>query len=390
MSGRRLAIVAPSRERGGAEEYLVTLAGAAVRAGWEVHAGFPPAPATDTLRRQLRQIGVAEQALRIGSSHRPGKAGAARRIVTDFASTAAYLTRVRPAVALTMLPHPEAAPGALLATTALRLPALVVFQLVPPDLTISSRRRRLYALARRRQRWVAVSDENRRVLGRAFDFDDERLIRIYNGTAVTAPPSPTQRREARAALVAELGVPWDAKLLLTVGRLSHQKGYDHLLDAVPAIAERFPEVVFLWAGSGELESDLRRRIHALGARDRVRLLGQRNDVRRLLAAADLFVFPSRYEGFGFALVEAMAARVPVVASDRSAIPEIIGDSEHGLLFRLGDREQLTERIAWALAHEHEISTMAERAAARVAERFGEEQMLERTLGELEALAVARG
>jgi glycosyltransferase involved in cell wall biosynthesis len=390
MSRRRLGIVAPSRERGGAEEYLATLAGAAVAAGWEVHVGLPPVSGTATLRRQLRQSGIAVHALTIGSSHRPGKLGAARRISTDFAKAAVYLARVKPAVVLTMLPHPEAAPGAVMATTALRLPALVVFQLVPPDLSISSRRRRLYALARRRQRWVAISDENRRVLARAFGFDDERLIRIYNGTALTPPPSAGERREARAALLAELGLPERAKLLLTVGRLSHQKGHDHILDALPAIAAQCPEVVFLWAGGGELEGELRRRIHALGAGDRVRLLGQRDDVKRLLAAADLFLFPSRYEGFGFALVEAMAAHVPVVASDQSAIPEIVGYGEHGLLFQPGDPEQLAERIAWALAHDRELSTMAERAAARVAERFGEEQMLERTLGELEALAAARG
>src|SRR6266540_2543332 len=113
MSGRRLAIVAPSRERGGAEEYLATLASAAAGAGWEVHAGLPPVPATATLRQQLRQTGIAVHALTIGDSHRPGKLGAAHRIATDFGNTAAYLARVRPAVVLTTLPYPEAAPGAL-------------------------------------------------------------------------------------------------------------------------------------------------------------------------------------------------------------------------------------------------------------------------------------
>jgi glycosyltransferase involved in cell wall biosynthesis len=389
MSRRRLAIVAPSRERGGAEEYLATVARAAVPAGWEVHAGLPRVPGTVGLRRELSQAGVTVRGLAIGDSHPPGKLGATRRIATDFLRTAAYLARVRPAVALVILPNPESAPGALLATTTLRIPALVVFQLVPPDLTVSDLRRRLYALARRRQRWVAVSDDNRRIVARAFGFDDERLIRIYNGVALADPPSAEEKEEARAALGAELGLSPHARLLLTVGRLSRQKGHDHILDALPAIRARTPDVVFLWAGSGELEGELRRRITEIGARDRIRLLGRRPDVRRLLAAADLFVFSSRYEGFGFALVEAMAARLPIVASDQSATPEIIGDGDHGLLFRLGDQEQLAERIAWALAHPREMSAMAERAATRVAERYREDEMLERTLQELAALA-ARG
>ena len=386
MSRRRLAVVAPSRERGGAEEYLAKVVRAAARAGWEVHAGLPRVPGTVGFRRELSQGSVTMHALAIGGSHRPGKLGATRRIATDFVRTAAYLARARPAVALVILPNPESAPGALLATTTLRIPALVVFQLVPPDLTVSDLRRRLYALARRGQRWVAVSDDNRRSVARAFGFDDERLIRIYNGVALAEPSSAVEKQEARAALGAELGLSEHAKLLLTVGRLSRQKGHDHILDALPAIRARTPDVVFLWAGSGELEGELRRRITEIGAGDRIRLLGRRTDVRRLLAAADLFVFSSRYEGFGFALVDAMAARLPIVASDQSATPEIIGDGAHGLLFRLGDREHLAERIAWALAHPREMSAMAERAATRVADRYREDEMLARTLYELAALA----
>jgi glycosyltransferase involved in cell wall biosynthesis len=365
------------------------VARAAARAGWEVHAGLPRVPGTAGFRRELSQGSLTVHGLAIGDSHPPGKLGAMRRIATDFLRTAAYLARVRPAVALVILPNPESAPGALLATTTLHIPALVVFQLVPPDLTVSDPRRRLYALARRRQRWVAVSDDNRRIVARAFGFDDERLIRIYNGVPVPDPPGPLEKQEARAALGAELGLPRDARLLLTVGRLSPQKGHDHVLDALPAIRARTPDVVFLWAGAGELEGELRRRITEIGARDRIRLLGRRTDVRSLLAAADLFVFPSRYEGFGFALAEAMAARVPIVAGDQSAIPEIVVDGSHGLLFRLGDQEHLAERIAWALAHPPEMSAMAERAATRVAERYREDEMLARTMHELAALGCRR-
>jgi glycosyltransferase involved in cell wall biosynthesis len=87
----------------------------------------------------------------------------------------------------------------------------------------------------------------------------------------------------------------------------------------------------------------------------------------------------------------MAAAVPVVAADRSAVPEILGGNGNGngLLFRLGDRDQLADRIAWALGHRREASAMAQRAAARVAQRYGEGEMIERTLRELAALAEAR-
>jgi glycosyltransferase involved in cell wall biosynthesis len=88
------------------------------------------------------------------------------------------------------------------------------------------------------------------IVARAFGFDDERLIRIYNGVPVPDLPDLWRSQEARAALGAELGLPRDARLLLTVGRLSPQKGHDHVLDALPAIRARTPDVVFLWAGAG--------------------------------------------------------------------------------------------------------------------------------------------
>jgi glycosyltransferase involved in cell wall biosynthesis len=106
--------------------------------------------------------------------------------------------------------------------------------------------------------------------------------------------------------------------------------------------------------------------------------GYRTDVSRFLSSGDLFAFPSRFEGLPFALLEAMAYGLPVVASDATSTPEIISDRVHGLLFPSGDCEKLSQTLVWALEHPEEMSRMAERAACRTQD-FSEETMLRHTL-----------
>ena len=110
--------------------------------------------------------------------------------------------------------------------------------------------------------------------------------------------------------------------LLAVGRLEPQKGYDVLIDAIAQV----PEVRLDIAGEGGQRERLEQLIAQHGIGDRVRLLGQRADVPELLARADAFVHSARWEGFGLVLLEAMAAALPIVATEAGAIPEVVGDA----------------------------------------------------------------
>jgi glycosyltransferase involved in cell wall biosynthesis len=108
-----------------------------------------------------------------------------------------------------------------------------------------------------------------------------------------------------------------------------------------------------------------------------------------LSSGDLFAFPSRFEGLPFALLEAMAHGLPVVASDAASMPEIISDRVQGLLFPSGDPQRLGETLIWALEHPEKMGRMAERAARRT-EDFTEERMLRNTLDWFESpVAAAR-
>jgi glycosyltransferase involved in cell wall biosynthesis len=116
------------------------------------------------------------------------------------------------------------------------------------------------------------------------------------------------------------------------------------------------------------------------------LLGNRDDVPRLLAAADLFVLPSRFEGLSFALLEAMAKATPTIASDAVGNDAVIRHGENGMAFTAGDSAHLQETIIRALDDPAAMRRMGDAAHQDVSSRFTRAEMIDRTLRALEALA----
>ena len=147
--------------------------------------------------------------------------------------------------------------------------------------------------------------------------------------------------------------------LLTVGRLAPQKGQRYLIDAMPRVLEEFPKAKLLVAGDGSLHRMLADRAVKLG--DRIEFLGIRRDVPALLARADLFVFPSLWEGQGNALVEAMAVGPPIVATRIPAVLDTVRDGETAALARPGDPGALAEAMLRVLRDPAAGAAMAERA-----------------------------
>ena len=141
---------------------------------------------------------------------------------------------------------------------------------------------------------------------------------------------------------------------------------------------------FVWVGDGEQREQLQRSVQDYGVAEQVLFLGHRSDVPRLLQAADLFVFPTYYEGHPFALLEAMAAGLPVVTAATGGIPEAIEHNVHGLLTRPGDSCELLEALRWALRHPEAMQTMAHQAQQQ-AQNFSVAQMVQATLDLLRTL-----
>ncbi len=195
------------------------------------------------------------------------------------------------------------------------------------------------------------------------------LVRNGIGHKPGQPLSP-ERRQA-------IGLTADDRLVLTVARFTRQKGHAALLSAIPSIVAREPRAKFLLVGRGPEQEDIEKQVRDAGLERVVRLLGQRDDVADLLAAADLFVLPSHFEGLPLALLEAMAAGVSVVASRIGGTVEAVG-SEHPFLVPPGDAEALASAVIDALGDPARTRCAAETAQARFQEHFSAERMTRET------------
>ena len=229
-----------------------------------------------------------------------------------------------------------------------------------------------YRLAYRR--WVAAALVNADGIRRAAaeglpGYDPARIATVYDG--VTLDEAPMERAEARAAL----GLPVDAPVVGAVARLSAQKRFDRLLAAVSLM----PGVHLALAGEGELESSLRAQTAELGLGDRVHFLGFRTDVARVLSALDVFAITSDREGMANAMLEAMAAGVPVVSTpvsgaDEALLPDREGRSP-GLIVE-ADPAALAQAMLGILDLQAVRLAMGHEGQRRARERFSYEGMLD--------------
>lgn len=181
-----------------------------------------------------------------------------------------------------------------------------------------------------------VRDHLDRGIGRPGQFTS-----IPSGVELAGFEKPP---DAPPVLKTSLGLPPTACVLGCVGRLEPVKGHRVLLDAFADLAPRFPELCLALVGDGELLPELGAQARQAGLADRVRFLGWRDDIASVLHAFDVFVFPSLNEGMGRALVEAMAAGRPIVASRAGGIPEVLGGGQAGLLVAPGSAPDLARGI----------------------------------------------
>ena len=212
-----------------------------------------------------------------------------------------------------------------------------------------------------------------------------RILVLPNGVDTRRFAAGRPREETRRTL----GIPADALVLLAVGELTPRKNPALVVAAAARLRARGLDPFLLFAGDGAERESLQAGIAAAGLTGRARLLGFREDVPDLLAASDVLVHASRVEGFGYAVAEAMAAGLPVVATDASSLPEIVADGETGILFPPDDEVRLAEALAVYLRDGERRRRDGECGRARVHREFSRE----RREDELETLLreeIARG
>ena len=189
---------------------------------------------------------------------------------------------------------------------------------------------------------VAVSTRVKELAVTGEGIRPERVTLIPNG--VSLPPTGAFSQEKIDQIRQALDIQTDVPVLISVGRLSRQKGHRYLLEAMPSVLERFPQAVLLIVGDGPQRAELEQQAQGLGIDASVRFLGTRDDVYQLLAAADVFVLPSVSEGMPMALLEALGMGVAVVASNLTGIADVVEDGCHGLLTAPGKPDSLASAV----------------------------------------------
>jgi glycosyltransferase involved in cell wall biosynthesis len=184
---------------------------------------------------------------------------------------------------------------------------------------------------------------------------------------------PNRIAPDRPGIRARLGLSPADRIVLTVGRFTEQKGHRLLVEAMPAILEAGEDIHFVWVGRGPLEHELRRLVRRRGLGGWVHFVGQRSDVLELMAAADVFVLPSSFEGLPLVVLEAMAAGLPVVGTFVCGIAEAVEDERTGRLVER-DSSQLARGVLDILNDPQQAARLGAAGRQRVLQEFSAARM----------------
>jgi len=311
---------------------------------------------TGTDPELLETMASRAASLRLVDSRRLADPDLIRAVFTEF-------RRIRPAIVHSHLI--DANITTRLGARSHRIPHLTTIHIPPFPLADSGRARTLAdgLTARLSTRLVAVSDHAADAYARAFRLRRSRISVVPNA-AIARPPRAEFDRDATRA---ELGADPDTPLVACVSRLESHKGIDDLIAATSLLRERLPAVRVVVAGSGSEAEVLRRKARERGLNGAFGLLGNRDDIGEVLAAADVFCMPSHHEGSPISLIEAMHAGLPCVVTAAGGMPEMVTDGESGVVLEPGNSAALAAALEGVIRDRGRASELGRRASLVAAE-----------------------
>jgi glycosyltransferase involved in cell wall biosynthesis len=224
----------------------------------------------------------------------------------------------------------------------------------------------------------AVSKAVKAAAIKTMRIQPERITVVERGRNPIRLGQPTPERCQRARQ--KLGLQAEDKVIVNVGRHEFQKGQKYLLKAMARLVCNHPRLVLLVAGrSGHASSELEYLRDQLDLKRHVRFLGHRNDIPEILAAADLFVFPTLFEGLPGAVIEAMALGLPIVATDIAPLQEVVEANRNALLVEPASSIELATAIERLLDDRQQAATFAQRSREIFEARFTLEQSVSRMI-----------
>ena len=368
IRGARVAHLIETDGPGGAERMLAQLAGE-LQAGGCPGVAFLPAGQEGWLSRELAAAGIAVEYFQLD---RPLSARLAASLAAGFRRHRIDLAHSHE---FTMAFY-----GAWAARRA-RVPHVITMHGSRYYAGRLRRKLALRAAAGLSGGIVAVSQALAGQLSRDLWIRSTRITTIPNGVRFDPLAESTIR--------SELALSPEDHLVVTVGNLYPVKGHRVLLDAAALLSSQHPNLHVAIAGRGELAAALAEQARELGLAGRLHLLGLRTDVANVLAAADVFVLPSLSEGLPLALLEAMCAARPIVASAVGEVPVALAAGAAGLLVEPGNATALAAALHRMLENRFEAQLLGKSAQARAAAEYGIARMVTRYAALYERLLCAR-
>jgi len=229
--------------------------------------------------------------------------------------------------------------------------------------------------------FLTVSDEIANYLAADVGIPTSRITRSYNALhwdEIKASGQPIPLRQIA-------GWPDDTYIFAAIGRLTRQKGLDFLFEALSELIDQHPKIRFAIVGDGELRQQLTEQVNQFGLNNFVHFLGYRNDIPDILASVDAFCLPSRGEGLPYALLEACAFKLPILASKVDAVAELFTHNETAYLTPPGDVSALRQGIAWIMQNPQMAQSLGQRANTFVRQRLSLDIMVQETMTLYDAL-----
>ena len=354
-----IAFFTDARAWGGAEVYLMQLLAGVRAAGLEPRVFCADRPDANAWIEELERRGHTVERYRPSKEFNPLGYFIARRLLKGFELVHINKTHPRnslPAIVAARLSGARV----VVATEHLALAPDSHFPMGRWIITFLVR-----CTNRLLDRTIAVSELSRDTLIENYRIPPDKIIAIRNGIDIGRFDDEVDRDLVRA----ELGLAPNDKVAILIGRFAARKGHNYALRATKLASARVPGLKMVFAGDGELEDDLRAEVERLGVSDRVLFVGFRRDIPRLLAASDVLVLPSEDECLPLVILEAMSARLPVIATDVGGISEAVDGGRTGLLVRPRDAEGLADALVAVLGDAERARSMGLEGRRKVEAEF---------------------
>ena len=363
----RIAFLIDGLSMGGAERLMVPILKHLSRAHFDPYVCAMQSKDGNLMADEIRALGVPVECLNIKHLR---ELKAIPRLTT-------YLKSIRADLVHTQLEAANILGN--ISAKLLRLPSVCTIH-VMPSLDVKTKTKlhqkvEWFTLRHFCDRVIAVSEEARQYHRTISGAPNGQVKTIYNGIDLTTFSNMDSARE-RSQVRAELGIPPEADVLVTVAVLRPPKGIQFLIRAMPAILASHPNTYYLVVGSGSHRDALVEEVSRAGVNERVVFAGMRKDVPRLLASSDIFVLPTLTEALPTVLAEAMAARLPLIASRVGGIPEMVTEGQNGFLIEPEDQESLSRACIRLLKNQEERAEMGAEGWKIVNQKFSIQRQVE--------------